>query len=374
MKVALVDTVVTSFRLPVYDMLADKGIEIICTGDFGYLINYNYHREESNYTFLKPKKLPYFAHGWCPSLWGYLKRNNFDIVISCDVSQTQTWISYLYCKTYNKKFVLWNEAWQWSKMLRAKLIKPVIRRIIKGADALIATGEKSKKFLINFGGKEKRIFISYNYAEDLQPRIDMDEVMHIREKYALEGHPSFLYVCRIIPNKAVDVLVKAFNKMPNDCRLLIVGDYDPHTYWKGSKNYCRYCKSLTRHTGIIWVGRVPYEEIQNYYKACDVFLLTPRFMPNTINPNESWGMVVNEAMSVGKPLIVSNAVGASDAVDETNGLKVIAENEQSLLEAMQKILTMDLDKMGKASRKKVEEIFTKENMAKGFLDAIEYVK
>jgi len=143
--------------------------------------------------------------------------------------------------------------------------------------------------------------------------------------------------------------------------------------WKGSKEFMIECKLASEHPNIHWLGKVPYEDVPSYHAACDIFVSPARFMPYTINPNEAWGMVVNEAMSLSKPVIVSNAVGASDVVDESNGLKVVAGDVDSLYNAMNKMLDMDLGEMGKASRKKIDETWNFDNMAKGFFNAINYV-
>jgi len=56
---------------------------------------------------------------------------------------------------------------------------------------------------------------------------------------------------------------------------------------------------------------MPHSELATHYQAADVFVL-PSFL-------DSWGMVVNEAMACGTPVIVSSNVGSRDLVNCQNG-------------------------------------------------------
>lgn len=361
-KVGMVDTKVAEYRIPVYNILKSRGIDIVLTA--------KNRIKDLPYTLLPPKPLPFFSMGWCPGLWNHLSRNNYDILIACDVAQSSTWQTYLYCKRHRKKFILWGETWQWSKSLKAQLAVPMVRKIIRGADAHISAGQKAKKFLVNQGVNPDKIFIAPNSAEDLSNNVSPAYVDELKE--LVGQNKCFLYVSRIIPYKAVDIVVKAFNRMPHNCTLIIVGgDVD----LKGSTEYMLKCKSESTHPNIHWIGKVPHSDIASFYAICDVFMLVSRFRPYDINPSEAWGMVVNEAMSLGKPIIVSDAVGASDdAVDKTNGLVVTAGDVDSLYDAMTRILKMDLVAMGRASRVKIDNYLNFNRMADGFFEAIDYLK
>ena len=63
-------------------------------------------------------------------------------------------------------------------------------------------------------------------------------------------------------------------------------------------------------------------------------------LPSTYEP---WGLVVNEAMSAGMPVLVSDEVGAHyDLVDGNDtGFVFDAYEEQSLIDAMEQISNMD---------------------------------
>ena len=98
------------------------------------------------------------------------------------------------------------------------------------------------------------------------------------------------------------------------------------------------------------------ESLKKKYASCDfVFFDGPKYgddllavyrqnhvlvLPSTYEP---WGLVVNEAMSAGMPVLVSNEVGAHyDLVDGNDtGFVFDAYEEQSLIDAMEQISNMD---------------------------------
>ena len=86
------------------------------------------------------------------------------------------------------------------------------------------------------------------------------------------------------------------------------------------------------------------------YRLGDVFVLPSK------GPGETWGLAVNEAMACGKPVIVSDKCGcANDLVENgINGYIFQSENQSELLSAMSLSLSANLNKMGAASRKKID--------------------
>ncbi len=82
--------------------------------------------------------------------------------------------------------------------------------------------------------------------------------------------------------------------------------------------------------GMLGLGAVDPIELRNVYAACDVLVL-PSIATRTFR--EPWGLVVNEAMNRGLPVIASDAVGAAAGGlvrDEANGLVVAAGDSDAL--------------------------------------------
>ena len=109
-----------------------------------------------------------------------------------------------------------------------------------------------------------------------------------------------------------------------------------------------------------------YEKLKDYYKAADLFVL-PSY-------GEVWGLVVNEAMSFGLPVITTNLCVAGHAlIDEgENGYRFTFDNVDELTEYMEIVLSDSelRQRMAIYSLKKVRD-YTIENTAAIHLQYLE---
>lgn len=133
---------------------------------------------------------------------------------------------------------------------------------------------------------------------------------------------NFIYVGRLSPEKNLAWLVTTFNELPN-LRLTIVG-YGP------SENYL---KSIAAEN-TSFLGAIPNRELYRIYQQNDVFILP--------SLSEPWGLVVEEALNNGLPVIVSDKVGcAQEIVNNTNGIIFNLDDPKGLNNAIIKMLDID---------------------------------
>ncbi|MFT4803453.1 MAG: glycosyltransferase involved in cell wall biosynthesis [Psychroserpens sp.] len=107
---------------------------------------------------------------------------------------------------------------------------------------------------------------------------------------------TFLFVGRVVPNKNIEELLIAFskwNKNNKGCLLKVIGDGELLAKFK--ENY--------KSDSIAFTGAKNSNDLYVEYQDADVFILP--------SLHEPWGLVVNEAMCSGLPVIVSNKVGAA---------------------------------------------------------------
>ena len=141
---------------------------------------------------------------------------------------------------------------------------------------------------------------------------------------------NILFVGRMEARKGFNYLLKAYKRVkqeiPNS-RLIAVGPgtrlrhkYEKHVRQNGLKD-------------VVFIGYAPYSELPRYYKTADIVCA-----PAT--GRESFGIVLLEAMAVGKPLIASNIEGyASVLSDGVQGLLVPPKNAEKLAEALLSLMT-----------------------------------
>jgi len=116
-------------------------------------------------------------------------------------------------------------------------------------------------------------------------------------------------------------------------------------------------------TNLYFVPFKKKEEIKDYYKAADLFVLPTR--------EDCWGLVINEAMAAGLAVITTNMciAGAELVKDDENGYIVNAGSSKELYHAIVKAFSDEekLKAMGKSSLSKIKD-YTIENMAKVHMD------
>ena len=148
--------------------------------------------------------------------------------------------------------------------------------------------------------------------------------------YATKGTSKFLNDHGLTTNRVYKVSEK---KNPN-AFLFIAG---PDAGWE------EHCKELARKLGLknyIFAGNAPHEHVQEYYSLSDVFVLPSRFLYEDNIVNDSWGLMVNEALSLGIPVVGTTAVAAAyDMIENgVSGYQVPQQNIPALAVAIEKSL------------------------------------
>jgi len=150
---------------------------------------------------------------------------------------------------------------------------------------------------------------------------------NLRKKYNItEQDKVFVYSGRIVPEKGVLELIKAFLKLnDNHSKLLIVGDIT------NKKNHfieeIKYL-SVDNHN-IIFTGYVSQDKINEIYSMCDFGVVPSKC-------NEAFGLSAAEFLAVGLPVIYSNDGALDEVVDLSCGLDVDKLNlEKTLVEKME---------------------------------------
>jgi len=172
-----------------------------------------------------------------------------------------------------------------------------------------------------------------------------------------------VYVGRLTDRKGVFDLLAAFSllkKEQADATLLLVGTGMDEAL----------LKERTSKEGIpdvVFAGFIDYDQLPKYLGISDLFVL-PSY-------DDVWGLVLNEAMACGLPVITTNKTGASaDLVkDGVNGFVVKEKTPRELCDAMRKIVGDDALRrtMAESSRRIISN-FDLHNTAQGVQKAISY--
>ena len=217
-------------------------------------------------------------------------------------------------------WVHWSEpSRQWSRWYATYPVKRLYASLInRYALGALAIGTMASSDFVRWGVRERLIrFLPYSSAELVSQQAGGAQ--------PATSAPRFAFVGALCHRKGVDVLLRALHillKGHPDARLQLVG------YDESGGVYQRLVQQLGIASAVQFMGSVPADEIAASLKSCDVLVLPSRF--------DGWGMVLNEAASLGKALIASEACGSAHhlIMPGVNGYRVHPDDAEALAEAM----------------------------------------
>ena len=175
-----------------------------------------------------------------------------------------------------------------------------------------------------------------------------------------DGKVNILFVGRLEKRKGVSYLLEAYKRVkqeiPNS-RLIIVG---PGTRLRG-----KYEKKVKRNSlnDVVFIGFVSYDELPRYYKTADIFCAPAIGW-------ESFGIILLEAMAMGKPIVASNIEGYAGLVTHgVEGLLVPPKDVGMLAQALTTLMANQSlrQEMGARGRVKAAD-YSWEHIARRVLD------
>ena len=252
----------------------------------------------------------------------HIKKNEIDI-LHCH--QYTPWVYGALAAAFTNTKVIFTEHGRFypdSASWKRKLINPVLRLL---TSAITAISKATKDALVAFEYlKNTDINVVYNGIEPLEPTDKQLKALRLSLNLPTD---SFIFgtIARLDPIKNQSMLINAFadaEKHINNAYLLIVGDGELMT----SLN--QQVAHLGLQSKVIFTGYKPSPA--NYLALMDVFLLP--------SLSEGTSMTLLEAMSIGKPCIVTNAGGNPEIIKHREtGLVTGNDNQKELKEALVEI-------------------------------------
>jgi glycosyltransferase involved in cell wall biosynthesis len=264
--------------------------------------------------------------------------------------------------------ILWASLWAHPRSLAHAFSYLPLLRLYRSADAVVTYGSHVSAYVRARGARNVHI----------APQSVDNEFWSASgiEGPGVAGWPSpagltIMFVGRPAPGKGIDVLLAAWQharSMVPGAALVLVG--------VGSEGRSGQTDQFRGpdHTRVLRLGPVPPVELRNLYAACDV-LVVPSISTRTFR--EPWGLVVNEAMNRGVPVIATDAVGAAAGGlvrDGESGLVVRAGDSAALADAIGR-LAADPDlraRLGSTGAQAVQA-FSHDAWANGFSAALSSV-
>jgi glycosyltransferase involved in cell wall biosynthesis len=202
--------------------------------------------------------------------------------------------------------------------LRLALKRLFMRWLTRRVSGFLAVGTLNSRYWLRYGAKPEKIFMARYAVDNDYFRRQAAHYRACREQIRDENgwrrRYLLLYVGRLAGVKGVDVLIEAvrrISKVRADIGLLIVGEGPERK---------RLEKRAQNSPQVFVLGFYDWKDLPRFYGAADLFVLP--------SLREPWGLVVNEAMASGLPVIATRKVGAAqDLIIEGQSGYVVPEND-----------------------------------------------
>ena len=176
--------------------------------------------------------------------------------------------------------------------------RAILRRLCASAEAVLSIGTRCTEYYRAIGVPLEKIFLApYAVNNDYFMRESArygSAQAQILDRLGLDpGKPTILFVGKLIPRKRPNEVAKIAARLREQgqpCNVLFVGAGPMAKELRGNKD-------------TVVTGWVRHEDISQYYAAADVFVFPSSF--------ETWGLVVNEAMCFGLPVVSCPTVSST---------------------------------------------------------------
>lgn len=308
-----------------------------------------------------------------PGLWGLVRKGGFDVVVVYGYAYLSFCIALLAAKSAHIPIILPTDSvrlhsprggWWWKRWLKLPFVRFMYQHV---ASIVLVPSTATKRFIESLGVHDDRIVFSHytvdnDYFERAAALVDRNVV---RRNWAIppEGF-AVLFCAKLVPWKRPQDLLAAFALAQNKVSaapsyLVFVGE--------GSLR-CRLeedARKLRVENRVRFLGFVNQSKLPEVYRAADVLVLP--------SEHEPWGLVVNEAMVCGLPVVVSDRVGAGlDLVSPgTTGAVYPVGEVEALVAVLCNMIANpgQVKRMGEVARDRLKAWSYKENL-QGFVEAV----
>ncbi len=359
MPIALVTNYLPPYRVPLYRLLHERyGVEVHCFGGEAHYVPDSLRDLDRQIA-----QAPFPAHRLARQRDAEALAGANHAVIGSIAGRVALPAAYRGARRSKTPFVLWASLWRHPLTVPHTFSLRLMKRIYRRADAVVTYGPHISRYVARYRKGTHGVFVA---PQAVEPEIFGREVSE-EEKAAWRAEaglpanaPIVLYVGRLVRDKGVDALLRAWTRLGRDDAVLCVIGDGP------------LARAVQRAgEGVVLAGHTRRERLPVAYAAAHALVVpsiaTRRFL-------EPWGLVCNEAMLQGTPVIASAAVGAVPGgliAHGASGLVVRPGDDRELAAAIAQILEDERlhERLGRVGRAAVEPL-TYEAAADAFGDAL----
>ncbi|MFR2067120.1 glycosyltransferase family 4 protein [Clostridium sp.] len=190
---------------------------------------------------------------------------------------------------------------------------------------------------------KQQVWTSDNFfiAEDLPRKVDKTQIVKEKES----GKLKVVWISRIAPKKNLKQAIQILHKVKGDIEFTIYGPKHVIEYWEECEEELN---KLPSNVKWCWRGNVESENVVKTLKEHHVFLFPTL--------GENYGHVIQEALSAGCPVILSDQTPWKDLEENQVGFICRLGEEEKFIEAINSYVYLDKEKFKKVSNNTVKYV------------------
>ena len=336
-RLTILTEIIAPYRIPVFNALAERGDvdlhAIFLSETDPDTRKWRVYADEIRFSYE-------VLHSWRKRLGKYnllvnqgvasaLRQARPEVIVCGGYSYLASWQALQWARRNQVQFLLWCESTAADRRRDHLLVESLKENFFRSCDGFVVPGKSSREYVLELGASPDRVFVAPN-------AVDTDLFANGERRARERGEPMrqelglparyFLFVGRMVKAKGIFDLLEAYKVLPPELRsevgLVLAGE--------GPQRAELEALSRDIYPGTVYFpGFVHREELASYYGLAECFVL-----PTHSDP---WGLVVNEAMACGLPVICTYVAGCAADLVRANGRLVAPGNVQQLAQAMREI-------------------------------------
>ncbi|MGA7906842.1 MAG: glycosyltransferase family 4 protein [Candidatus Sulfotelmatobacter sp.] len=376
-RVVIITEIIAPYRIPVFNALAQReeiDLQVVFLSesdpglrqwrvykeeiDFHYEVLPSWRRRLGRYNLLLNRGMP-----------AALTRFNPDVVLCGGYNYLASWQAVSWANSRRVPFLLWSESTALDNRRRRWPVEFVKVRFLRRCQGFVVPGRSSSDYLQGLGIPEEDIFKAPNAIDTLLfSRLANEARCNRSAVQARHSLPQrfFLFVGRIVKAKGVFELLDAYAQLHPEVRsqvgLVFVGDGDARIDL--TKRASKISPGIVQFAGFVHRERLP-----EFYALAEALIFPTH--------SDTWGLVVNEAMSCALPVVATSVAGCvADLVEDGWDGFVTPRGDVAPMAAAMTRLASDIElrvRMGSNSLQRAQE-YSPAAWADGLVQAVQSVR
>ncbi len=371
-RLTILTEIIAPYRIPVFNVLArrnDLEVHVVFLAETDPTMRqWHVYKNEIQFSFevLPSRRWKLGRHRLLinRTIQRALSRSSPDVVVCGGYNYVASWQALNWAKRNEKPFFIWMESTAHDRRTGSGMIEFFKHRFVRDCSGAVVPGKASLEYAVSLGIPMSNIFHAPNAVDNDLFAAAARAARDSASSRSSRQLPSryFLFVGRLVKEKGIYDLAEAYGNLALRTReevgLVFAGDGPARTD-------LTVAAEKIRPGNVQFPGFVQREELPCYYGLAEALIFPTH--------SDTWGLVVNEAMACGLPIVTSSVAGcaANLVTDGWNGRVVQGGDIRQITAAMQELADNPLVRaaMGERSRERIRE-FSPKACADGFASTV----